>query len=70
MSGKKTVVCEECGGTGIIEDDECPFCLGDGNIEVDEDETWEASDDIPDELGDDDYDDLFEEMDDEEEDIF
>jgi DnaJ-class molecular chaperone len=62
MSGKKTVVCEECGGTGIIEDDECPFCLGEGNVEVDEDETWEASEDLAE--VDEEYDDLFEEMDD------
>jgi DnaJ-class molecular chaperone len=46
MSNKKSVTCDECGGTGILEDDECPFCLGEGRIEVDEDETWEQSEDV------------------------
>ena len=45
---KKTVTCDECGGTGILEDDECPFCMGDGRIDVDEDETWEQPDDLAD----------------------
>ncbi len=67
MSGKKkTVVCEECAGTGTIEDDECPFCLGEGRIEVDEDETWEESDDVA-TLDEDEYDDILEEIEDDEE---
>ena len=59
MSNKKTVICDECGGSGLLEDDECPYCLGDGNIEVDEDETWEASEDS--EEFDEEFDDLIEE---------
>ena len=61
MSGKKTIVCEECAGSGNIEDDECPFCLGDGSVEVDEDETWEASEN-PAEDTEDEYDDLVKEI--------
>jgi len=55
---KKLVVCDECGGTGMLEDDECQFCLGEGKIEVNEDETWDPSesgdfdDDDDDELDD------------------
>lgn len=45
-SKKKTISCDECGGAGLLEDDECPFCLGEGRIEVDEDETWEQPDDL------------------------
>jgi DnaJ-class molecular chaperone len=63
MSEKKTVVCDECGGTGMIEDDECPFCLGEGRIEVDEDETWEESEEFE-ELAEGEYDDLLGEIDD------
>ncbi len=59
MSNKKTVTCDECAGSGLLEDDECPFCLGDGHIDVDEDETWEASDDN--EEFDEEFDDLIEE---------
>lgn len=57
---KKTVTCDECGGTGILEDDECPFCMGDGRIDVDEDETWEQPDDL------DEFDEELEELFDEE----
>ncbi|MBN2170302.1 MAG: hypothetical protein JW819_03145 [Candidatus Krumholzibacteriota bacterium] len=68
MSEKKWVVCDECGGTGMIEDDECPFCLGEGRIEVDEDETWEEPEEYGDldavEEDDDDFDDLLEDIDD------
>jgi len=38
---KKLVTCDECGGTGMLEDDECPFCMGEGKIEVNEEETWD-----------------------------
>jgi DnaJ-class molecular chaperone len=38
---KKLVTCDECGGTGMLEDDECTFCLGEGKIEVNEEETWD-----------------------------
>jgi DnaJ-class molecular chaperone len=65
MSEKKTVVCEDCCGMGAIEDDECPFCLGEGRLEVNENETWEVSEAIPEADGE--YDDLLEEIDEEEE---
>ena len=46
MAGKKRlVVCDACGGTGMLEDDECSFCMGEGKIEVDEEETWDPSED-------------------------
>ncbi len=54
----------------MIEDDECQFCMGEGRIEVDEDETWEESEDVSpgDDLGerdeiDDEYDDILDDMD-------
>ncbi|MCP4548249.1 MAG: hypothetical protein GY835_17450 [bacterium] len=66
MSNKKTVVCEECCGTGIIEDDECQFCMGEGRVEVDPDETWEESEDVvqDDDLNEieEDYDDILDDM--------
>ncbi|MDP6419669.1 MAG: hypothetical protein QF492_08280 [Candidatus Krumholzibacteria bacterium] len=39
----RLVNCEECGGTGMVEDDECSFCMGNGKVEVDEEETWDVS---------------------------
>lgn len=33
----KICQCEECGGDGILEDQDCPVCGGDGFIEIDED---------------------------------
>lgn len=68
MSNKKPVTCDECGGTGILEDDECPYCLGEGRIEVDEDETWEQSEDI--EEIEDDFDELLEDEIGDEEDLY
>jgi len=64
---KKWVTCDECGGTGMLEDDECPFCLGEGKIEVNEDETWDPleSGDYDEDVDDDDLDEILVDVDEE-----
>jgi len=69
---KKWVTCDECGGSGMLEDDECPFCMGEGKIEINEDETWDPleSGDYDEEIDTEDLDDILDDMgDDDDEDL-